>query len=79
VHSLKAKRGIVERLKNRLRNKFNVAVAEVDSMDSHQRAVLGVAYVSNDPSHANSVMDKVIDFVDRDRLVTLLESEIEII
>jgi uncharacterized protein YlxP (DUF503 family) len=79
VHSLKAKRSIVKGLKDRLRNRFNVAVAEVDSLNSHQRAVLGVAYVSNDPSHANSVMDKVIDFVERDSSVTLLESEIEII
>ena len=79
MHSLKAKRSIIKGLKERLRKRFNVAVAEVDSMDSHKKAVLGIAYVSNDPSHANSIMDKVIDFVDRDRSVTLLESEIEII
>ena len=40
-HSLKEKRHVVESLKDRLRNKFNVAVAEIDYQDLWQRAAVG--------------------------------------
>jgi uncharacterized protein YlxP (DUF503 family) len=48
-HSLKDKRHVVKSLKDRLRGKFNVAVAEIDYQDLWQRAVVAAVTVSSDP------------------------------
>jgi uncharacterized protein YlxP (DUF503 family) len=60
-HSLKEKRHVVESLKNRLRNKFNVAVAEIDHQDLWQRAVVAAVTVSSDHVHAEKVLRSVED------------------
>jgi len=61
--SLKGKRSIVRRIVDRTRAKFNVAVAEVAQMDSHRSAVVGLAVVSNDARHANSMLDRISAFM----------------
>jgi uncharacterized protein YlxP (DUF503 family) len=58
-HSLKEKRHVVESLKTRLRNKFNVAVAEVDYQDLWQRAAVAAVTVSSDHTHAGKVLQSV--------------------
>ena len=62
--SLKDKRGPVRSLVARLRSTFNVAVAEVDALDSWQTAVLGLAVVSHEQAHANAMLDKIVHFVE---------------
>ena len=77
--SLKGKRQVVKSLTARLRNKFNVAVAEVDDNDTWQLATLGITCVSNDARHAREVLDHVVAFVQQQRLdAELLDSEIEV-
>ena len=61
--SLKGKRSIVRRIVDRTRAKFNVAVAEVEDMDAHRRAVIGLAVVSNDARHVNSMLDRISSFM----------------
>ncbi|MET0388550.1 MAG: DUF503 domain-containing protein [Polyangiales bacterium] len=61
--SLKGKRSVVRRIVDRTRAKYNVAVAEVDQMDSHRSAVIGVAVVSNDSRHANSMLDHISSYM----------------
>lgn len=56
AHSLKEKRMVVQRLKDRLRSKFNVAVAEVDHQELWQRAVLGVASISSSEANLRQVL-----------------------
>jgi len=58
-HSLKDKRHVVESLKNRLRHKFNVAVAEIDYQDLWQRAAVAAVTVSSDHVHAQKVLQSV--------------------
>ncbi len=58
--SLKGKRKVVRRIVDRLRHRYNVALAEVDELDSHRRAVLGLAVVSNDVRHVNSMLDTLV-------------------
>jgi uncharacterized protein len=58
-HSLKDKRQIVKALKDRLRNKFNVAVAEIDYQDLWQRALIAAVTVSSAHLHAQSVLQNV--------------------
>jgi uncharacterized protein len=58
-HSLKDKRHFVKSLKDRLRSKFNVSVAEIDYQDLWQRGLVAVVTVSNDQAHAEQVLQSV--------------------
>jgi uncharacterized protein YlxP (DUF503 family) len=60
-HSLKDKRHVVLSLKERLRHKFNVAVAEIDYQDLWQRAAVAAVTVSSDHAHAAKVLQSVED------------------
>ncbi len=64
VDSLKAKRHVIKGLKERVRARVEVAVAEVDHQDTWQRVTLSVACVSDDPRHANEVVSKAMDFIE---------------
>jgi hypothetical protein len=55
-HSLKEKRHVLESLKDRLRHKFNVAVAEIDYQDMWQRSVVAAVTVSRDRAFAEKVL-----------------------
>ena len=77
-HSLKEKRRIIKSVKDRIRNKFNVSIAEIDAQDKWQWATLGVACVSNDARFVNSVLSKIVDFINNVHLVELVDCEIEI-
>ena len=56
--SLKDKRQVVRSIKDRLRNDFNVSVAEVDAQDHRQLVVLGLAMVSNEAEHVRDVRSR---------------------
>jgi hypothetical protein len=58
-HSLKEKRHVVKSLKDRLRHKFNVAVAEIDYQDLWQRALVAAVTISADQSHGEQVLRAV--------------------
>ena len=78
--SLKTKRQVARSLTTRLRNQFNVAVAEVDDNDLWQRLTLGICCVSNDSAHANEMLSRVVSFVEESRGdLVLLDYETEII
>ena len=64
VHSLKEKRTIVKSLVTKVKNKFNVSIAEVSENDTHQTIVLGFACVTISTKHANSIIDTVINFIE---------------
>jgi uncharacterized protein len=70
-HSLKDKRHVVQSLKERLRHKFNVAVAEIDYQDLWQRAAVAAVTVSSDRVHAEKVLQSV-----EDEAAALLGSEL---
>jgi uncharacterized protein YlxP (DUF503 family) len=62
-HSLKDKRAVVRRVKDRVAQKFGVAVAEVGSLDTWQRAELGLAVAGSERDHVGETLDRVIGFV----------------
>ena len=64
VGSLKGKRHALKGLKDKLRQRFQISVAEVDHQDSWQRATLALACVSGDSRHANEVISKAMDFLE---------------
>lgn len=76
--SLKGKRHSLKGLKDRIRNSFNVSVAEIGDNDFWQRASLAVAAVSNDKAHLNSTLDHVINMVRGAPGIDLLDYRIEI-
>ena len=78
VGSLKGKRSILNSVKGRVRSRFNASIAEVDDLDLWQKATLGVAVVSNDRRHANSILEKIRATVEREDRLNLLDYAIEI-
>jgi len=75
--SLKEKRFVVSSIKARLRNRFNVSVAEVSWQDKWQRAGLAVVVVANGRAGADSVGEGIVRFVERDPRVQLADVEQE--
>lgn len=78
-HSLKEKRQIVKSIMARVRNQFEVAIAEVDENDRWQVAVLGVSCVSNSSQVVGDVLERIRRFIEETRLDVLLtniESEV---
>jgi uncharacterized protein len=59
AHSLKEKRHVVKSLKDRLRTKFNISVAEIDGQDTWQRSVIAAVTVSGDHERAEQVLQAV--------------------
>ena len=66
--SLKDKRMVVQSVVHRARNRFNAAVAEVDTLNSLRTATLGISVVSNDARHADEMLAKVVQFIESERL-----------
>jgi uncharacterized protein YlxP (DUF503 family) len=77
AHSLKEKRHVVKSLKDRLRNKFNVSVAEIDDMDLHNSAVIGVAALSASRDFATRVLQAVEEESARQLGPMLLRVEVD--
>jgi uncharacterized protein YlxP (DUF503 family) len=61
--SLKDKRRILKSIVYRLRNQYNISVAEVDDQDLWQLVTLGVSCVSNQNQHVDEILSKVIGFI----------------
>ena len=77
-HSLKDKRRVIKALKDRLAQRFNVSVAEVDALDSRQRAVLGLAVVGTDTAFVHRCLDTMVDFIRSQPRASLIDSRREI-
>lgn len=76
--SLKGKRRVIKSVIARLRQEFNLSVAEVGSQDNWQQAVLGLACVSSDQSYAHGLLERAVQWVEESRLdVQLVDYVIE--
>ncbi|MBL8822835.1 MAG: DUF503 domain-containing protein [Planctomycetia bacterium] len=75
--SLKDKRQVVSSIKDRLQQSFNISVAEVDLMDDRQQAVLGIAMVSNEASHLQGALQKIVDALRSHPVAELAKFELE--
>lgn len=76
--SLKDKRRVIRSLKDRIRNRHNVSVAEVGALQSRQQAILAVAMVGNDAQYIDAALARVVEIVRFDRGAELLDYEVEI-
>ena len=77
--SLKDKRQVLLSLKVRLREKFNLSVAEVDGQDLWQKAVLGLACVANEGRYVNQVLDQALNVIRAVPTVEVVQSRIELL
>jgi uncharacterized protein YlxP (DUF503 family) len=76
--SLKEKRYVLRSLKDRLRQRLNLAVSECDHQDLWQRSSLCLVTVSNDSKVVHSVLSKACNLVERDGRVELLDVQVEL-
>ncbi len=78
--SLKQKRFILQKIKDRLRNKFNISIAEVDFQDKWQRSVIGISCIYNNEKMINSTFDRIIDLLEKAKDgYEILKKDVEII
>jgi len=61
ARTLKDKRQVVQSIKDRLRNEFNVSIAEVEHQDNRQLATLGIAMVSNEAHHLKTTLGQIVE------------------
>ena len=78
-HSLKSKRQVLMSLKQRVRDKFNVSVAEVGEQDRWQRAQLGIACVANEGPYVNQVLDQVLNLIRSVPTIELVRYRVEML
>lgn len=76
--SLKDKRQVVRSIKDKLRNSFNVSIAEVDEQEHRQLVVLGVAMVSNEAGHVRSALQEIVSALRAHPVAEFVDHEIEV-
>jgi hypothetical protein len=80
ARSLKEKRQVIKSLVARVRNEYNVSIAEVDAQDRWQTAVLGLACVSSSQKYAHGQLEAVVRFIEAQRPdIPLVSYEIELL
>ena len=77
--SLKGKRQVLKSIAQRTRQRFNISISEVKDHDLWQKAVLGICAVGNDQQFVNSVLDRVVNFIEQTQLVDVADSTLEFI
>jgi uncharacterized protein YlxP (DUF503 family) len=77
--SLKGKRKVVRSMVDKVKSKFNAAVAEVGANDKWQKIELGVSTVGNDRRHIDSSLNHILDFLESLCLAQIVNTEIDII
>ena len=78
-HSLKGKRRIVRTLKDRLKNKFNISVAEIGDQDIWQSLHIGIVTVNSDPKYLEGQVIKVVDTIEKMHLAEITDYQTQII
>ena len=77
--SLKDKRQVLHSLKDRLREKFNLSVAEVDGQDLWQKATLGMACVANESRHVQQVLEQALNVIKGMPAVEVVRTQLELL
>lgn len=75
--SLKDKRSVLKSVRDQLRRRFNVAVAEVNSNETWQRATLGISSVGQDRAYVEGLLRELTEWLRATRLVELIQVEEE--
>jgi uncharacterized protein len=79
ARSLKDKRRVIQKVRDRVRSRFDVSIAEVAAQDLHQRAVFGVAVVSGDAAVCDSVLEQVAHVAETQEDAVLTDRATEVV
>ncbi len=79
ARTLKDKRQVVNSIKDKLRNSFNVSVAEVEDQDHRQTVVLGLAMVSNETHHLKQALAKIVEALRVHPVAEFVDQEMDVI
>ncbi len=77
--SLKDKRRVINSIRDRMKNKFNVSIAELGDQDVWQTLHLGIVAVSSDQQYLEGLMSQVVDFVDNMNLAEMTDCQTKVI
>jgi len=78
THSLKEKRSVLSRIKNLVKNKFNVSIADLKYGDQWGRTLLGVITISNDGKIVHQVLRRVEDFLEQQIGIRIVDRKVEL-
>ena len=76
---MKGKRRVVKSLRDRVKNKFNISVAEIGDQDVWQSIDIGIVAVSSDSRYLDGLLRQVVDFIDNLHLAEMVDCQIELI
>ena len=79
AHTLKERRAVVKSLIERIRHRFNCAIAQLDRGDRVDRAVIGLACISNDEGHARRQRDHILRFMEEDGRAEIIAAQTDIL
>lgn len=77
--SLKEKRMVVKSIIDKVKNKFNVSIAEIGNQDSYKSAVIGIACISNNTSYSNKCIQSVINYIEENTDAIIEKIEIQML
>jgi uncharacterized protein len=77
--SLKGKRKVIKSIKDKVRARFNVSIAEIDRQEEWQRATLGIACISNELGLVDRILAKVVSLIETSPDAVLIDYQIEIL
>jgi uncharacterized protein YlxP (DUF503 family) len=77
--SLKEKRFVIKSLITKIRNKFNVSIAEVDFLDKWQRTCLGAAFVSNERQFLDKVYTSILNILHQEDRIEVIDQIFEVL
>jgi len=78
ARSLKDKRQVIRSIMARLRNSFNVSVAEVEAQEHRQMAVLGVAMVGAEAGHVRGALQQIAESLRRHPVAEFIDCETDV-
>ncbi len=76
ANSLKEKRKIIKSLIDRLKNKYNLSVAETDLQNKWREAEIGIAIVGNEKPYLNRVLEKTVDIIEANNKTIMTDYEV---
>lgn len=79
VSSLKEKRMVLKSLIERTRHKFNISIGETGTQDQHKILTIGFACVTNEVRHADTMIQRIIDFMEKNTQAEMISMDTEII
>jgi len=78
INSLKEKRSIIQRIKNKVRDEFNVSSAELEYLDRQRKALIGFATLSNDSNIPEQILTNIEEFIDKRYNILVTDRKIEL-